>query len=129
VLGAEHPDTLVTVDNLAYLYASQGRYGEAEPLCQRALAARERVAGAEELGTLGSVNNLAYLYQRQGRYGEAEPLYQRATLGAERVLGANHPSAKMFRSNWERLRANRRLPHGRRLWAKLFSSLARVRRR
>jgi hypothetical protein len=31
---------------LALLYASQGRYGEAEPLYRRALAASEKVLGA-----------------------------------------------------------------------------------
>jgi hypothetical protein len=45
VLGAEHPDTFASVNNLAWLYASQGRYGEAEPLYQRAVPAAERVLG------------------------------------------------------------------------------------
>ena len=39
-LGPEHPDTLTSVNNLAGLYRSQGRYGEAEPLT----AARSRRA-------------------------------------------------------------------------------------
>jgi tetratricopeptide (TPR) repeat protein len=43
--GAEHPDTLGSVDNLAGLYASQGRYGEAEPLYQRALEGLRRRLG------------------------------------------------------------------------------------
>ena len=45
VLGAEHPDTLGSVNNLALLYASQERYGEAETLYQRAVFAAERVLG------------------------------------------------------------------------------------
>ena len=32
MLGKEHPDTLISVNNLAVLYQAQGRYGEAEPL-------------------------------------------------------------------------------------------------
>ena len=39
VLGPEHPDTLISVNNLADLYKAQGRYGEAEPLFRRALQA------------------------------------------------------------------------------------------
>ena len=39
VLGKEHPDTLISVNNLAGLYQAQGRYGEAEPLYRRALEA------------------------------------------------------------------------------------------
>jgi tetratricopeptide (TPR) repeat protein len=92
VLGAEHPDTLTSVNNLAVLYESQGRLGEAEPLYLRALAGSERVLGAVHPDTLTSVNNLAVLRYRQGRLGEAEPLYLRALAGWERVLGAEHPS-------------------------------------
>ncbi|POF29862.1 CHAT domain-containing tetratricopeptide repeat protein [Roseibium marinum] len=90
-LGAEHPDTLTSVNNLAGLYESTGRYGEAEPLYKRALEASERVLGAEHPDTLTSVNNLAFLYERTGRYGEAEPLYKLALEARERVLGAEHP--------------------------------------
>lgn len=36
-LGRDHPRTLSSVNNLAYLYQAQGRYKEAEPLYQRAL--------------------------------------------------------------------------------------------
>ena len=32
VLGKEYPDTLMSVNNLGFLYSAQGRYGEAEPL-------------------------------------------------------------------------------------------------
>lgn len=92
VLGAEHSDTLTSVNNLASLYDKQGRFGEAEPLYLRAVAARERVLGAEHADTLVSVNNLAGLYRRQGRFEEAAPLYVRALETSERVLEAGHPS-------------------------------------
>ncbi len=36
-LGREHPSTLTSINNLASLYNSQGRYGEAEPLLKEAL--------------------------------------------------------------------------------------------
>jgi tetratricopeptide (TPR) repeat protein len=35
-LGAEHPNTLTTVESLASLYERQGRYSEAGPLRKRA---------------------------------------------------------------------------------------------
>ena len=91
VLGAEHPGTLTSLHNLAFLYQAQGRHGEAEPLYRRALEGYERVLGAEHPDTLTSLNNLAFLYQAQGRYGDAEPLYRRALEARERVLGAEHP--------------------------------------
>ena len=99
VLGHEHPDTLTSASNLAFLYQAQGRYSEAEPLYQRALEARERVLGREHPDTLASVHNLAFLYQAQGRYSEAEPLYQRALEARERVLGREHPNTLASASN------------------------------
>ena len=81
VLGAEHPHTLTSVNNLAGLYRSQARYEEAEPLYLRALAARERVLGAEHPDTLSSVNSLAHLYRSQERFEEAAKLLSRFGLG------------------------------------------------
>ena len=45
VLGKEHPDTLISVDNLADLRRDQGRYAEAEALYKRFLEAADRVFG------------------------------------------------------------------------------------
>ena len=38
LLGAEHPDVAMTLNNLAVFYKAGQRYAEAEPLYQRALA-------------------------------------------------------------------------------------------
>jgi tetratricopeptide (TPR) repeat protein len=35
--GSDHPDTATSLNNLAKLYKSQGRYGEAEPLLRRGI--------------------------------------------------------------------------------------------
>ena len=40
-LGANHPYTATSLNNLAELYHAQGRYAEAEPLSRRALAINE----------------------------------------------------------------------------------------
>jgi hypothetical protein len=40
-LGADHPQVATDLNNLAYLYKSQGRYSEAEPLFLRSLSIRE----------------------------------------------------------------------------------------
>ncbi|MCP4345555.1 MAG: tetratricopeptide repeat protein, partial [Desulfobacterales bacterium] len=99
VLGKEHPDTLGSINNLATLYESQGRYGEAEPLYKEALQLREKILGKEHPDTLGSINNLAALYESQGRYGEAEPLYKEALQLSEKVLGKEHPNSLQFQLN------------------------------
>jgi Tetratricopeptide repeat len=47
VLGAEHPDTANSLNNLAGLLYSQGGYDGARPLYERALAISEKVLEAE----------------------------------------------------------------------------------
>ena len=61
-LGTEHPNTATSLNNLASLYASQGKYVEAEGLCKRALAIREQQLGPTHPDTAQSLNNLANLY-------------------------------------------------------------------
>ena len=46
-LGPDHPHVAQSLNNLAVLYQSQGRYAEAEPLYKRALAIREKALGPE----------------------------------------------------------------------------------
>jgi hypothetical protein len=46
VLGSRHPETLTSLNNMAFLYNAQGRYGEAEPLYQEALQARRELLGS-----------------------------------------------------------------------------------
>ncbi|NJM99279.1 MAG: tetratricopeptide repeat protein, partial [Phormidesmis sp. RL_2_1] len=52
-------------NNLAELYRSQGRYGEAEPLFVEALAIRKTELGDRHPDTATSLNNLAGLYRSQ----------------------------------------------------------------
>jgi tetratricopeptide (TPR) repeat protein len=91
VLGLNHPDTAISLYNLALLYYTLGRYAEAEPLYQRALTIREQMLGLNHPDTAISLDNLGLLYWQLGRYAEAEPLYQRALTIREQVLGPNHP--------------------------------------
>ena len=47
VLGADHPTTLTSRNNLALAYQETGRAAEAIPLFERALTGMERVLGAD----------------------------------------------------------------------------------
>ncbi len=78
---------------------TQGKYTEAEPLLQRALAIREHLLGTMHPATTLSLSNLAALYKNQGKYTEAEPLLQRALAIREQQLGAIHPDTANSLSN------------------------------
>ena len=90
-LGADHPDTLNAVDELAQLLHDQGKLADAQPLYRRALDGREQQLGAQHADTLISVHNLALLLQAQGKPAEAEPLMRRYAgsreMAAARCLG------------------------------------------
>ncbi|HEY0098903.1 MAG TPA: tetratricopeptide repeat protein [Pyrinomonadaceae bacterium] len=67
-----------------------GRYDEAVPLAERALAIREKALGAEHPAVAQSLNSLAILYEAKGDYARAEPLYERTLALREKLLGAEH---------------------------------------
>jgi tetratricopeptide (TPR) repeat protein len=61
LLGEDHPDVASSLNNLASLYDSQGRYSEAEPLYLQALELAERVLGVNHPNTVIFRKNLASL--------------------------------------------------------------------
>src|SRR5207247_2570090 len=98
-LGPEHPDTATSLNNLAGLYYTQGKYSLAEPLYQRALAIPEQQLGPQHPDTATSLNNLARLYHEQAKYDEAELLYQHALSIREEQLGPQHPDTAASLNN------------------------------
>jgi tetratricopeptide (TPR) repeat protein len=73
VLGADHPDTALSLNNLGGLLQGMGDYAEARPYYERALAINEAVLGADHPATAVSLNNLGYLLQAMGDYAGARP--------------------------------------------------------
>jgi tetratricopeptide (TPR) repeat protein len=93
-----------SLNNLASLYKSQGKYNQAEPLYQQALALLQKLLGDDHPDVAFSLNNLAELYYSQGKYKEAEPLYEQALNIFEQRLGVDHPHTIIVRGNLEHLR-------------------------
>ncbi|NJN12254.1 MAG: tetratricopeptide repeat protein, partial [Richelia sp. RM1_1_1] len=100
VLGYDHPDVAISLNNLALLYYSQGNYSKAEPLLVRSLAIMEKVLGKEHPDVAQSLNNLAELYRVQGNYSKAESLYLRSLAISEKVLGYDHPDVATSLNNF-----------------------------
>jgi tetratricopeptide (TPR) repeat protein len=92
--------TLTSLNNLAFLYERQGRYGDAEPLYGQALERSREALGPDHPDTLQSLNNLAFLYERQGRYGDAEPLLEQALERFRETLGPDHPDTYKASTTW-----------------------------
>ncbi len=70
---------------------NQGRYADAIPLAERALAIREKALGPEHPDVATSLSSLAELYRATGAYAKAELLHTRALAIDEKAYGPNHP--------------------------------------
>ena len=91
ILGAEHPDTLSSMANLASIYWKQGRWNEAEQLNIQVMDMLTKLFGAEHPHTLSSMVNLASTYWNQGRWNEAEKLQIQVLDMRKKLFGTKHP--------------------------------------
>ena len=66
-----------SLNNLAWLHMSQGRYATAENLFRRSISVREKTLGQDHQKVSDTVANLAHIYRLQGRHSKAEPLFLR----------------------------------------------------
>ena len=98
-LGAEHADTLASMNNLAGTLWAQGDHSGARQLQETVLAARERVLGREHPDTLTSMNNLAQTLSAQGDHSGARQLQETVLAARERVLGREHPDTLTSMNN------------------------------
>ncbi|CAI6337008.1 unnamed protein product [Periconia digitata] len=90
VLGDEHPDTLLSIANLASTYCNQGRWKEAEELEVQVMEMRKRVLGDEHPDTLTSMINLAFTLKSRGSISKAVLLLENCCRLQGRVLGIEH---------------------------------------
>ena len=97
--GFEFPEAARLLNDAGFYLRERARHTEAEPLCERALAIREKALGAEHPDVATSLNNLARLYHDQGQYARAEPLYERALAIREKALGPEHPDVATSLNN------------------------------
>src|SRR5205814_395886 len=68
ILGVEHPNTLISMNELGSTYLDQGKWKEAEVLHAQVLEMSQRIRGAEHPSTLTSMNNLGLTYSNQGKW-------------------------------------------------------------
>ena len=85
-------------DEVVRLYG-EGKYDEAIPFAERALAIQEKALGPDHRQVATYLNNLAELYRAKGAYAKAEPLYQRALMIREKTIGPDHPEVAQSLNN------------------------------
>jgi uncharacterized protein YjgD (DUF1641 family) len=89
-LGAEHPDTLATLNSLASAYQADGKLPEAIKLYEQVKDAKVAKLGADHPSTLNTLINLAAAYRDAGKLTEAIKLYEQVRVAQVAKLGADH---------------------------------------
>jgi serine/threonine protein kinase len=114
-LGPDHPDTLVSMNNLAAAYQVSGQVAKAVPLYEAALEKTKAKLGPDHTATLGSMDSLALAYQASGQLAKAVPLHQAALEKTKAKLGPDHSETLTCMNNlavayWRLKRLDRSIP-------------------
>jgi len=98
LLGEQHPDTLASAVQVAYLslFYGSSAVSDVEGLFAETLETARGVLGDEHLVTLDAMLGLSTIYLSSGRHEEAESLYAEGLETAERVLSAEHELTLWF---------------------------------
>ena len=99
VLGENHSEVALSLNNLAGLYEAISDYSEAERLYKRALSIQEKTLPLNHSDVAFSLNNLAGLYYSIGDYSKAEPLYKKSLKIAEGIFDPKHYNVASIHNN------------------------------
>ena len=95
-LGADHPDTLTSMGNLATTYSALGQNDKALAMEEKVLAARQTKLGADHPDTLTSMENLALTYRKMKQFPKAFAILEQAVPKRIARYGeADSPSASL----------------------------------
>jgi eukaryotic-like serine/threonine-protein kinase len=98
-LGTEHPDTIASMNNLAWAYHDAGKLDLAVPLFEETLKLKKARLGLQHLDTLAGMNNLAVAYEAAGKLDLALPLYEETLKLQKAKLGPDHPGTLTTMNN------------------------------
>jgi len=89
--GEEHPDTLVSTNNLAAIYFEIGELKKALKLEEKTCILRCKILGEEHRSTLAAFNNLALIHLGLGNYKTALELEKKVYDIRCKLFGKKHP--------------------------------------
>jgi tetratricopeptide (TPR) repeat protein len=99
ILGEEHLNTLMSMNDLALTLRAQGDLKDARVLQEKALQISRHILGEERLDTLTSMNNLALTLRDQGDLKDARGLQEKALEIRRRIQKEEHPDMLMSMNN------------------------------
>ena len=99
VFGEEHPDTLISLSNLASIYGQLGDHQKALELKKKVYELSCKVPGEEHPNTLTFLSNLAYTYSHLGDHEKALELNKKVYELSCKVLDEEHPDTLISLNN------------------------------
>lgn len=109
LLGEDHPEVAITLNNLAGTLGGKGDFDEAIALYRQVIALDRVTFGPDHVYVAVDLNNLAWALREKGDYAAAETVYREALpilkteLGAESVLrqGLDIRLDKLGAEHWQ----------------------------
>lgn len=99
VLGADHPNTIASINGLTQMLRQQAKYSEAEQRQRENLHSSTSTLGLKHPRTLAVMNGLAEVLRQSGRYAPAAGEQERTVLLCSEALGDEHPNTLASRNN------------------------------
>ncbi|HXX01456.1 MAG TPA: tetratricopeptide repeat protein [Candidatus Acidoferrales bacterium] len=99
VLGSNHPETLLSINNLANALSDEGKLTDADVLYKEVIDRSRRVLGPAHHTTTMAMNNYALNLQDEGHSTEAEKMLRDVVEAHSRALGSEHPETLTAISN------------------------------
>lgn len=90
--GPDHPNTLVSMANLAICHCTLGHLATAEKMCLEVLTSRTARLGPSHPSTITSRADLCRIYGAQGRLEESRAMEEQALASSTKYLGHVHPT-------------------------------------
>jgi tetratricopeptide (TPR) repeat protein len=81
----------LSLNNLAAIYHTMGKYTMAEPLYTRSLDIKKKLLGEDHADVALNLHNLAVLYSARRMYPVAEKYYKQTLEVKSRLYGEDHP--------------------------------------
>jgi tetratricopeptide (TPR) repeat protein len=117
--GADSPDIVVDLNNLAGVQCVQGKFEKAQAHVERALKLVETHEPENRLKLADCLNTLAGIHYQQDKFDLCEPLLSKALYLRGEVLGPDHPEvADNLRDYAKLLRKTNRLAEAERMYLK-----------
>jgi tetratricopeptide (TPR) repeat protein len=89
--GEDDARLALSLNNLAAIYHTMGKYTMAEPLYTRSLDIKKKLHGEDHDEVALNLHNLAVLYSARRMYPVAEKYYKEAIAVKSRLHGEHHP--------------------------------------